>query len=495
MKQYVLSIDQGTTSSRAIIFDQDSNIISKSQKEFPQYYPHPSWVEQDAEEIYQSVLDVVEGALKEAKLKIQDIQAIGITNQRETTVLWERATGKPVYPAICWQSRQSQDICDELKNNHYEPVFKKKTGLVIDPYFSGTKIKWIFDHVDGLRERARNGEILFGTIDTFLMYRLSEGTIHATDYSNASRTLLFNIYDLKFDEELLHILDIPHEILPEVKPSSYVYGVASALGTNVKIAGVAGDQQAALFGQTCFKEGEVKSTYGTGGFMLMNTGKKIVNSQMGLLTTIAWGLDNKVTYALEGSIFIAGSAVQWIRDNLGLIHKSSESEALATSISSNEGVYFVPAFVGLGTPHWDTQVRGTFLGLTRGTNKAHFARAVLEAICYQVKEVLDVMEIDSNLKMKHIRVDGGATVNNFLLQFQSDILGIDVIRPQVTETTALGVAYLAGLAVGVWSGLEDICTHHTIDKHFYPKMKPEESIRYFNNYKRAVAAAKSFKAK
>lgn len=495
MKQYILSIDQGTTSSRAIIFDQDSNLISKAQMEFPQYYPKPSWVEQDAEEIYDSVLKVIEQALENAELTIHDISSIGITNQRETVVLWDKETHKPIYPAICWQSRQTQEICDSLKNNHYEPVFKKKTGLIIDPYFSGTKIKWILDTVKGAREKASNGKILFGTIDSWLMYKLSNGNIHATDYSNASRTLIFNIYDLKFDEELLHILNIPKEILPQVKPSSYLFGYAEALGAKIPIAGVAGDQQAALFGQTCFKQGDVKSTYGTGGFMLMNTGNNIVNSQMGLLTTIAWGLENKVTYALEGSIFIAGSAVQWIRDNLGIISCSAESETLATSIDSNDGVYFVPGFVGLGTPHWDTQVRGTFFGLTRGSNKAHIARAVLESMCYQVKEVLDVMEIDSGLKMKHIRVDGGATVNNFLLQYQSDMLGIEVIRPQITETTALGVAYLAGLQVGIWKGMEDICTHHTIDKTFYPQMSPEESNRNFNNYKRAVAAAKSFKAK
>lgn len=493
VKKYILSIDQGTTSSRAIIFDEATNIISVAQKEFKQYYPYPSWVLQDPDEIYESVIEVIEEALKSAHLQINDISSIGITNQRETVVVWDKASSKPIYKAICWQSRQTEAICKMLKNNHYEPLFRKKTGLVLDPYFSGTKIKWILDNVSGAKERAKKGELLCGTIDTWLIWKLTKGKVHATDYSNASRTLLFNIYDLCFDDELLRILDIPKSMLPEVYPSSYNYGIASALSDSVIIGGVAGDQQAALFGQTCFNEGEVKNTYGTGCFMLMNTGSKIVSSKTGLLTTIAWGIDNRVVYALEGSVFVAGSGVTWLRDQIELFSKSSETEEMATSLKSNEGVYFVPALVGLGTPHWDSQVRGAFFGLSHSTTKNHLTRAVLESICYQTREILDVMKIDSKIPIKTLRVDGGASVNNFLLQFQSDILGIDVIRPKVTESTALGAAYLAGLSAGVWNSLENICQKNNIDRVFHPQMTSSERKKLLNNYKKAVTAAQMFK--
>lgn len=493
MMKYVLAIDQGTTSSRAIIFDQNSSIISVAQQEFKQYYPEPSWILQDPEEIYQTVVNVIFGALEKVNLKLSDISAIGITNQRETVVMWDKETSKPIYKAICWQSRQSEKICDWLKNNHYEPLFKKKTGLIIDPYFSGTKIKWILDNVEGARQQAEEGKLLCGTIDTWLIWKLTEGKVHATDYSNASRTLIFNIYDLCFDDELLRILDIPKSLLPSTYPSSYYYGDATALGENIPITGVAGDQQAALFGQTCFNEGEVKNTYGTGCFMLMNTGQKIVQSKTGLLTTIAWGIDNKVSYALEGSIFVAGSGVTWLRDQIGLFEKSSQTEEMATSIQDNGGVYFVPALVGLGTPHWDTQVRGAFLGLSHNTNKNHLTRAVLESICYQTKEVLDVMQIDSEISIKSLRVDGGASENNLLLQFQSDVLRIDVIRPRVIESTALGAAYLAGLYVGVWKNYDDICQKNNVDKIFSPQMSETLAKKLVNNYKKAVRAAQSFK--
>lgn len=493
MRKYVLAIDQGTTSSRAIIFNDLSQIVSISQQEFKQYYSEPSWVLQDPEEIYDSVIKVIFDAVAKANLKLSDISAIGITNQRETVVMWDKETAKPIYKAICWQSRQSEYICRWLKNNHYEPVFRKKTGLVLDPYFSGTKIKWILDNIEGARELAKQERLLCGTIDTWLIWRLTEGKVHATDYSNASRTLIFNIYDLCFDDELLQILDIPKSILPKVYPSSYHYGYATALGENIPITGVAGDQQAALFGQTCFNEGEVKNTYGTGCFMLMNTGDKIVHSSSGLLTTIAWGINDKVSYALEGSIFVAGSAVTWLRDQIQLFEKSSQTEEMATSVKDNGGVYFVPALVGLGTPHWDSEVRGAFLGLSHNTTKNHLTRAVLEAICYQTKEVLDVMTLDSKIPIKSLRVDGGASQNNLLLQFQSDILRIEVIRPQVIESTALGAAYLAGLNVGVWDSFSDICQKHNIDKIFTPKMDQHESAKLLNNYKKAVACTKMFK--
>lgn len=494
MRKYILSIDQGTTSSRAIIFDDSSNIVSIAQKEFTQYYPQPSWVLQDPDEIYESVIEVIQEVLQKANMKIGDITSIGITNQRETIVVWDKTTARPIYKAICWQSRQTEKICKILKDNHYEPLFRKKTGLVLDPYFSGTKIKWILDNVSGAREKAKKGQLLCGTIDTWLIWKLTEGKVHATDYSNASRTLLFNIYDLCFDDELLHILDIPKSILPEVYPSSYNYGVASALSDSVFIGGVAGDQQAALFGQTCFNEGEVKNTYGTGCFMLMNTGNQIVSSKTGLLTTIAWGIDNQVYYALEGSVFVAGSAVTWLRDQIQLISKSSETEKMATDLKDNDDVYFVPALVGLGTPHWDSQVRGAFFGLSHRTTKNHLVRAVLESICYQTREILDVMKIDSKIPIKNLRVDGGASVNNFLLQFQSDILGIDVIRPKVTESTALGAAYLAGLSAGVWNSFDDICQKNNIERVFHPQMTSSERKKRLNNYKKAVTAAQMFKA-
>ena len=493
MSEYILSIDQGTTSSRAIIFDQETDIIASSQKEFTQIYPKPGWVEHDALEIYHTVLEVVNSVINQSNLSFDDISGIGITNQRETVVVWNKKTGRPIYNAIVWQSRQTEDICRELKNKHYEPIFRKKTGLLLDPYFSGTKIKWILDHVPNARKMASEGTLLCGTIDTWLIWKLTEGKVHATDYSNASRTLLFNIYDLTFDDELCNILEVPKSMLPTVYPSSYEYGYATALDCNVMIGGVAGDQQAALFGQNCYTPGEVKNTYGTGCFMLLNTGEKIVQSTAGLLTTIAWGLDGKVCYALEGSVFVAGSAIQWLRDEIHFFKQSKESEGLATSIKSNEGVYFVPAFVGLGTPHWDSEVRGAFFGLTRGTNYKHLVRAALESIAYQTKEVMDVMVQESKIPIVKMKVDGGASQNNFLMQFQSDLLNLPVIRPKNFETTALGVALLAGLKANVWTGLEDILEHTQVDRVFEPNMKETSRQELYKKYQTAVEAAKKFK--
>jgi glycerol kinase len=491
--KYILSIDQGTTSSRAIIFDSETNIVASSQKEFTQIYPKPGWVEHDALEIYHTVLEVVNDVLNKSELNYDDLSGLGITNQRETVVVWNKLTGRPIYHAIVWQSRQTEDICKDLKSKHYEPVFKKKTGLLLDPYFSGTKIKWILDYVSGARKSAESGHLLCGTIDTWLIWKLTEGKVHATDYSNASRTLLFNIYDLCFDDELLQILNIPKSMLPEVFPSSYNFGYATVLSEKLMIGGVAGDQQAALFGQNCYETGEIKNTYGTGCFMLLNTGEKIIQSNTGLLTTIAWGLDNKVCYALEGSVFVAGSAIQWLRDEIKLIKESKESEELATSVQTNEGVYFVPAFVGLGTPHWDSEVRGAFFGLTRGTSYRHLVRAALESIAYQTKEVMDVMKKDSKIELLSMKVDGGASQNNFLMQFQSDLLNLDVIRPKNFETTALGVAFLAGLQTNVWTDLEDIKEHTQIERVFIPNMTKEVRTGLYNKYRIAVEAAKKFK--
>ncbi len=496
--KYILSIDQGTTSTRAIIFDHESNILAMASEEIMQIYPKPGWVEHNPNQIWVSVLAVMARVLLEAKLKPQDIHAIGITNQRETTIVWDRETGQPIYNAIVWQSRQTSDICDELNQKGYQDLFKQKTGLLIDAYFSGTKIKWILDHIPGARVKAQKGKLMFGTIDTWLVYKLSGEKIHLTDYTNASRTLLYNIHDLKWDEELCQILDIPMSMLPEVHSSSEVYGYTAPhhfFGKKVPISGIAGDQQAALFGQNCFDEGMVKNTYGTGCFMLMNTGNKPIISEHGLLTTIAWGINNEITYALEGSVFVAGSSVQWLRDGIKLIESASETEALATSLSSNEGVYMVPAFVGLGTPYWDSDARGALFGLTRGTSKEHITRAILESICYQSMDVLRAMEEDTKLPITTFKVDGGATVNHFLMQFQSDILNLKVEQPKILETTALGAAYLAGLSTGYWKSKDEIRASWKLAKAYEPSMDQKTRELYIKGWKIAVSATRQFKIK
>jgi glycerol kinase len=496
--KYILSIDQGTTSTRAIIFDHDSNIIAMASEEITQIYPQPGWVEHNPNQIWVSVLAVMARVLLEANLKPQDIAAVGITNQRETTVVWDRKTGQPVHNAIVWQSRQTSKICDELNAKGYGPLFKAKTGLLIDAYFSGTKVKWILDHVPGARQKADHGDLMFGTIDTWLVYKMTGEKVHVTDYTNASRTLLYNIHELKWDEEILSILNIPMSMLPEVKSSSEVYGYSTPhhfFGVKVPIAGIAGDQQAALFGQNCFEKGMVKNTYGTGCFMLMNTGETPITSEHGLLTTIAWGLDHKITYALEGSVFVAGSSVQWLRDGIKLIQSASETESLAKSLPSNEGVYIVPAFVGLGTPYWDSDARGAIFGLTRGTSKEHFARAVLESICYQSMDVLRAMEEDTKLPIKSFKVDGGATVNQFLMQFQSDILNLRVEQPKILETTALGAAYLAGLAVGFWRTTDDIKASWQLKNAYIPQMEEATRAHLVKGWKIAVSATQHFKVK
>ncbi|WP_188206676.1 glycerol kinase GlpK [Alkalibacillus aidingensis] len=495
MEKFILSLDQGTTSSRAILFNHAGEIIEVAQQEFTQYFPKPGWVEHDANEIWTSVQHCMSEVLRKADVDAKQIASIGITNQRETTVVWNRQTGKPIHKAIVWQSRQTEDICDELKKQGHEELFKQKTGLLLDPYFSGTKVKWILDHVTGAREQAENGDLLFGTIDSWLIYKLTGGQVHVTDYSNASRTLMYNIHELKWDEELLDLLSIPKSMLPEVKDSSTVYGHTVDYhfqGENVPIGGACGDQQAALFGQACFEQGMAKNTYGTGCFMLMNTGAEAVRSEHGLLTTLAWGVNGEVQYALEGSIFVAGSAVQWLRDGLELIKTSAESEDYATQVSSTDGVYVVPAFVGLGTPYWDSQARGAVFGLTRGSEKAHLIRATLESLAYQTKDVVHAMIEDANLQLKKLRVDGGAVTNNFLMQFQSDMLGVDVERPLVNETTALGAAYLAGLAVGYWDSKEDIANQWVIDRTFHANMTDKERQAKYDGWKRAVKTTQVF---
>ena len=495
-KKYVLAIDQGTTSSRAIIFDKAGKIVKVTQKEFTQIFPKPGWVEHDAMEIWSSVQAVTAEALAAQGISGDDIAAIGITNQRETTVVWDKNTGRPICNAIVWQSRQTADICEDLKAKGLNDTFRDKTGLLIDAYFSGTKVKWMLENVEGAKEKAANGDLLFGTIDTWLTWKLTNGAAHVTDYSNASRTLMYNIYELKWDEQLLEYLGVPANMLPEVKPSSEVYGKTTPetfYGYEIPISGMAGDQQAALFGQACFVDGMAKNTYGTGCFMLMNTGEKAVKSANGLLTTIAWGLDGKVTYALEGSVFVAGSAIQWLRDGLRMFRKASDSEAYAERIESTEGVYVVPAFVGLGTPYWDSDVRGAIFGITRGTEKEHFVRATIESLAYQTKDVLSVMEEDSGISIKKLRVDGGACANNFLCQFQSDILGSVVERPECIETTALGAAYLAGIAVGFWNGKEEIAEQWNLEKAFEVNMPSEESTKLYDGWKMAVKATMCFK--
>ncbi|MCY8798570.1 glycerol kinase GlpK [Bacillus inaquosorum] len=496
METYILSLDQGTTSSRAILFNKEGKIVHSAQKEFTQYFPHPGWVEHNANEIWGSVLAVIATVISESGISASQIAGIGITNQRETAVVWDKDTGNPVYNAIVWQSRQTAGICEELREKGYNDLFREKTGLLIDPYFSGTKVKWILDNVEGAREKAEKGELLFGTIDTWLIWKMSGGKAHVTDYSNASRTLMFNIYDLKWDDELLDILDVPKSMLPEVKPSSQVYAETvdyHFFGKNIPIAGAAGDQQSALFGQACFEEGMGKNTYGTGCFMLMNTGEKAIKSEHGLLTTIAWGIDGKVEYALEGSIFVAGSAIQWLRDGLRMFQDSSLSESYAEKVDSTDGVYVVPAFVGLGTPYWDSDVRGSVFGLTRGTTKEHFIRATLESLAYQTKDVLDAMEADSNIQLKTLRVDGGAVKNNFLMQFQGDLLNVPVERPEINETTALGAAYLAGIAVGFWKDRSEIANQWNLDKRFEPELEEEKRNELYTGWQKAVKAAMAFK--
>ena len=488
-KKYVLALDQGTTSSRSILFDETSNIVAVAQKEFTQIFPKPGWVEHNANEIWSTQIGTMAEVVANAGIDPSEIAAIGITNQRETTVVWEKATGKPVYNAIVWQSRQTMAICDDIKAKGLADKFRQKTGLVVDAYFSGTKVKWILDNVEGARAKAEAGELLFGTIDTWLIWKLSGGKVHVTDYSNASRTLMYNIRDLKWDDELLEILTVPKSMLPEVRPSSEVYGLTAPAvfqGAEIPIAGAAGDQQAALFGQTCFRPGMAKNTYGTGCFMLMNTGSELYTSKNGLLTTIAWGIEGKVEYALEGSIFVAGSAVQWLRDGLKAIEAAQDSEYYGGKVSDAEGVYVVPAFVGLGAPYWDMKARGAILGLTRGTTKGHIIRATLDSMAYQTKDVLGAMEADSGIKLQALKVDGGAVANNLLMQFQSDILGVPVDRPVVTETTALGAAYLAGLAVGVWANKEDLIQNWQLNRRFEPTMGADERAKLYAGWQKAV---------
>ena len=491
--QYILSLDQGTTSSRAILFDHNGGIKQMAQKEFHQYYPQPGWVEHDPEEIWSSQYGVLAEVLAKASITTRDVAAIGITNQRETVIVWERDGGRPIHPAIVWQDRRTASYCDQLKAQGLEPMIRDRTGLVIDAYFSASKLKWILDQVPGARSRAEKGELAFGTVDSWLVWKLTGGRLHLTDSTNASRTMLFNIHEGKWDAELLRLFDIPARILPEVRSSSEVYGPTGSImapgSVGVPIAGIAGDQQAALFGQLCTQPGMVKNTYGTGCFLLMQTGEKAVRSNNQLITTIAWTRDGRTEYALEGSIFIAGAVVQWLRDGLHFIRDSKEIESLAAEVKSTDGVYLVPAFAGLGAPHWNQYARGSCFGMTRGTTKAHIARAALESIAYQTYDVLKAMEADSGIVLKELRVDGGATANNLLMQFQSDVLGVPVVRPVVTETTALGAAYMAGLGVGYWSSVEDIRQQWAEDRKFQPEMDKTYAQELLRGWQRAVRAA------
>lgn len=488
MSKYVMALDSGTTSNRCILFNEKGEMCSMAQKEFTQYFPKPGWVEHNAEEIWSSQLEVAQQAMANINATAADIAAIGITNQRETTIVWDKESGEPVYQAIVWQCRRTSEYCDSLKEKGLTDKFREKTGLVIDAYFSGTKVKWILDNVEGARERAERGELLFGTVETWLIWKLTKGAVHVTDYSNASRTMLFNINTLRWDEEILAELGIPASMLPEAKPSSCVYGEADAgfFGAPIPIAGAAGDQQAALFGQTCFKEGEAKNTYGTGCFLLMNTGEKPVFSKNGLVTTIAWGIDGKVTYALEGSIFVAGAAIQWLRDEMQLIDSSQVSEYMAQKVEDTNGCYVVPAFTGLGAPHWDQYARGTIVGLTRGVNKYHVIRATLESLAYQVNDVLQAMEADSGITLSALKVDGGASANNFLMQTQANLSGAPVKRPQCVETTAMGAAYLAGIAVGYWKNKEEVLTNWAIDRVFEPDIDPDVRKKMLRGWNKAV---------
>lgn len=489
MAKYVMALDAGTTSNRCILFNQKGEVCSVAQRAFTQYFPKPGWVEHDADEIWASQLGVAVEALNKISAKAEDIAAIGITNQRETAIVWDKITGEPIYNAIVWQCRRTSAYCDSLKEKGLTDKFREKTGLVIDAYFSGTKIKWILDNVEGARERAEKGELLFGTVDTWLIWKLTKGKVHVTDYSNASRTMLFNIKDLCWDEEILKELNIPRCMLPEVKPSSCVYGSTDYFGGEVKIAGAAGDQQAALFGQTCFNAGEAKNTYGTGCFLLMNTGEKPVFSKNGLVTTIAWGIDGKVNYALEGSIFVAGAAIQWLRDEMRLIDSSIDSEYMASKVSDTNGCYVVPAFTGLGAPHWDQYARGTIVGITRGVNKSHIIRATLESLAYQTHDVITAMKADSNIDLRSLKVDGGASANNLLMQIQSDIIAAPVLRPKCVETTAMGAAYLAGLAVGYWSSKEDVIQNWAIDRVFEPSIGEDDRAKRIKGWNKALTYA------
>ena len=489
MPKYLLALDQGTTSSRSIVFDLSGRIIASSQREFPQIFPHRGWVEHNPEDIWNTQLTVAREALSKAGADAADIYGIGITNQRETTVVWERATGKPICNAIVWQCRRTAEYCDYIKSGELCEDIRRRTGLLIDAYFSATKLKWILDNVEGARERARRGELCFGTVDSWLIFNLTGGKVHATDYSNASRTMLFNINTLDWDDELLRLFDIPRRMLPDVKPSSCIFGETAPelFGASIPVAGVAGDQQAALFGQCCFEDGSVKNTYGTGGFMLMNTGSRPVMSENGLLTTIAWGIgDSSVSYALEGSVFVCGAAVQWLRDGLGLISKASETETIARSVENSGGVWFIPAFVGLGAPYWDPYARGALLGLTRGTTRAHIVRAVLESMAYQTADVLELMEREAKVSMTSLKVDGGASANDLLLEIQADLLGTPIIRPGCIETTALGAANLAGLSTGAFSSLSEISASWQCERRFEPRISAEERLSRLDGWRKAV---------
>ncbi|WP_329742552.1 glycerol kinase GlpK [Dyella sp. A6] len=495
-KTHILAIDQGTTSSRAMLFDRRGHVAGIAQREFGQIFPQPGWVEHKPREIMTSVLSTITEVMNNAQIDARAIAAIGITNQRETTVVWDRTTGQPVYNAIVWQSRQTHAICEQLRHEGYESLVRERTGLLIDAYFSGTKVKWILDHVDGARARAARGELLFGTVDSWLIWNLTGGKAHVTDPGNASRTLMYDIHRCCWDDELLAMLDVPRAMLPEVRSSSEVYGHTLGqhfFGEQVPIAGVAGDQQAALFGQACFEPGMVKNTYGTGCFMLMHTGSQAVASKNGLLTTIAWGLDGSVEYALEGSIFVAGSVIQWLRDGLRMLGRASDSQAYADRVPDSDGVYMVPAFVGLGAPYWRSDVRGAVFGLSRGTTKEHFVRAAVESMAYQTRDVLTAMESDACLRLKELRADGGAIANDFLGQFQSDILDVPVLRPRIAETTALGAAYLAGLATGFWTSREDIARHWAVDRRFEPAMPAAQRERLYAGWQQAVQATLGFR--
>ena len=489
MKKYIIALDQGTTSSRAIVFDKEQNILGVSQKEFTQIYPKEGWVEHDPLEIWATQYGVLQEVIAKTNISQDEVAAIGITNQRETTIVWDKNTGNPIYNAIVWQCRRTADICDKLKGKGLEGYIKESTGLVVDAYFSGTKIKWILDNIEGAREKAERGELLFGTVDTWLVWKLTNGKVHVTDYTNASRTMLYNIRELKWDDKILEELDIPKSMLPEVRNSSEVYGytnLGGMGGVRVPIAGIAGDQQSALFGQACFEKGEAKNTYGTGCFLLMNTGEEMIESKNGLITTIAIGLDGKVQYALEGSVFVGGAVVQWLRDELRLVNDSADTEYFAKKVEDNGGVYIVPAFVGLGAPHWDMYARGAIFGLTRGANRNHIIRAALESIAYQTKDLIDAMTEDIGEKLKGIKVDGGASRNKFLMQFQADILGTNVIRPIISETTALGAAYLAGIAVGFWKDKDEVKKFWHKSDEFEPKLDADTVNKYYNGWQKAV---------
>ncbi len=489
---YIMALDAGTTSARCILFDHSGAICAMAQRELANFFPQEGWVEQDAEEIWQTQLQVCREAMEQLDIDGTEIAAIGIANQRETTIVWDKATGKPVAPAIVWQCRRTADMAEALKQRGLEETIRHKTGLTIDAYFSATKLHWILQEVPGAQARAERGELLFGTVDCWLIWNLTEGRVHATEYSNAARTMLFNIHTLRWDEEICEILQIPQAMLPEVVETSGLIGTTTRLGGNIPISGAAGDQQAALFGQQCFAAGEAKNTYGTGCFLLMNTGSTPVQSQNGLLTTIAWGMNGEVNYALEGSVFVAGAAIQWLRDQLGLIEHASDTEALARSVENTGGVYLVPAFVGLGAPYWDPYARGTLVGLTRGTGRAHIARATLESLAYQTADVLEAMQNDAGVPLRLLRVDGGACANNFLMEFQADIIGVPIVRPQCVETTALGAAYLAGLAVGYWDSREEIRRNAAIDRQFQPNMPEEQRTPLRQDWKRAVERAKNW---